>query len=277
MPQVHKNGKTRMMNHEEMTAKLIRETEVCETLSSEFGGEIVEEVIAVATETEFAHLPDDAKLAWFRFLNEILTGELGADRMDYLLRDALHSGQSAGLFDHHKLIDSMIIVPPPKETGQEHRLGVDEAGWLIAEQMVAARYLMYVALYFHKTKRIYEIHLEHFLREWLKKKFKAPHFPTDSSKYMTLTDSSVWAAIYQAAYTKTSKLRALARPFVDRSHLRLAYEVLLADNCDPVVSDPVLGAFLHGFDSAKESAKKFAESGTFDHSTKPTNLGRRSI
>ena len=249
MPKV--NG--RPITHEEMTARLIRHTEIKATLEREFDKDVVEEVIAVATAPHKAKLPEGANLAWLRFLNDILTGELGSDRMDYLLRDAIHSGQSAGLFDHRKLIDSMIIVRPPPETGEDHRLGLDPAGWLVAEQMVAARYLMYVALYFHKTKRIYEIHLEKFLAAWLRKKFREPFLPCANLKeYISLTDSRVWSAIYEEARKTRGDLKGLAQPFVDRSHFRLAREVLLADNCAPAASDETLKRFLAEHEAARK-------------------------
>lgn len=233
MPEEVIGHKKRRVTHEDMTARLIRGTEIAEVLRKQFGGGITEEIVAVATTPETADLPSGADRSWYRFLNDILTGELGSDRMDYLLRDAVHSGQSVGLFDHRKLIDSMTIVPPPEQTDEPYRLGLDEAGWLVGEQMIAARYLMYVALYFHKTKRIYEIHLEEFLEHWLAKKYGQPHFPADELRsYAGLTDSQVWAAIYETAQEASDGLRTLARPFVDRSHFRLACELLLADNYD---------------------------------------------
>ena len=251
MPEVEKNSKKRRINHEEMTARLIRDTDIADKLKDEFKEDITEEIIAVATSPELANLPQKADLAWYRFLNDIIAGELGSDRMDYLLRDALHSGQSVGVFDHHKLIDSMTIVPPPEETGEEYRLGLDGSGWLIGEQMVAARYLMYVALYFHKTKRIYELHLEEFLAKWLEGEFGQPHFPVDNlDKYVQLTDSTVWAAIYNAAKSTDNELKKLASPFVDRSHLRLAYELLPADNHEPPASDNSVDEILQSFGAA---------------------------
>ncbi|MBU0638700.1 MAG: HD domain-containing protein [Planctomycetes bacterium] len=248
MPKEVVDGRKRRLQHEDMTARLIRGTEIADRLKTRFGEEIIEEVIAVATKPESARLSKESDRAWYRFLNDILAGELGSDRMDYLLRDAVHSGQSVGLFDHRKLIDSMTIVPPPEETGEEHRLGLDGAGWLIGEQMVAARYLMYVALYFHKTKRIYEIHLEEFLASWLEARYGRPHFPADSpGEYAKLTDSQVWAGIYEAAVGADEELRRLALPFVDRSHLRLAHELLLADNHDPTASSDDVKAVLDEF------------------------------
>jgi HD superfamily phosphohydrolase len=254
MPEIEVDGKRRKATHEDMTARLIRETEVAKKLKTEFEAEIVEEVIAVATKPELAKLPKGTDLAWYRFLNDILAGELGSDRMDYLLRDAVHSGQSVGLFDYRKLIDSMTIVPPPKETEEGHRLGLDEAGWLIGEQMVAARYLMYVSLYFHKTARIYEIHLEDFIAAWLAQKYRQPHFPVANlSEYSRLTDSQVWAAIYETAQSPNNELRHLARPFVDRTHLRLACELLPADNYEPTATPGVVREVLKVFEDRVRS------------------------
>jgi hypothetical protein len=220
-------------DHEEMTRRLILDTEIAECISKYYGdnGITPEQVAGVATDHgKIAEPSDDAE--WFRFLNDIITGELGSDRMDYLLRDASHSGQTSGIFDYMKLISSMQIVEPPKETHEPYRLGLDSAGFLVGEQMVASRYLMYVTLYFHKTKRIYEIHLEEFLKQWLQERYDKPHFPTDDAgEYAKLTDSQVWASIYGSTATKESDLLAeLAMPFRQRNHYRLAREILLADN-----------------------------------------------
>lgn len=261
----HESGKR--YTHEDVTAKLIRETEIREEIEKGFGDAFVEEVVAVATGPETANLPASANLAWFRFLHDILAGELGSDRMDYLLRDAKHSGQHAGMFDYLKLIDSMIIVPPPQETVDEHRLGLDDGGWLIAEQMVASRYLMYVTLYFHKTKRIYEKHLERFLEAWLEDEFGHAEFPVDDpQRYVGLTDSQVLSAIYREARAPGSKLCKLALPFVDRSHLRLAIELTLSDNHVQQITSELVGrkvkALLGEFDSKvnKESENDRIES-----------------
>ena len=201
-----------------MTARLIRDTEIAEQIERYYGTERIEvkEVVAVATDPQSDAGTPLSTQSWYRFLNEILTGELGVDRMDYLLRDAHHSGQEAGKFDHRKLIDSMTIVPPAQETHDAYRLGLDGGGWLVGEQMVASRYLMYVALYFHKTKRVYEMHLEKFLQEWLRKRFGSPFLPTlQPREYAVLTDSMVLGAIQMAGWDKGDPLHPSALPFVE--------------------------------------------------------------
>jgi len=50
---------------------------------------------------------DEVLKPWQAILSEIITGDVfGADRMDYLLRDSLHTGVAYGRFDHHRLIDT---------------------------------------------------------------------------------------------------------------------------------------------------------------------------
>ncbi len=47
-----------------------------------------------------------------RVLSQVITGDFfGADRIDYLLRDAQCTGVAYGLFDYHQLIEMLCIVP----------------------------------------------------------------------------------------------------------------------------------------------------------------------
>ncbi len=219
------------LDHEDMTARLIRHTEIGEAIDRYFGSHGIgrENVIAVATKPSLARPPDHAT-AWHMFLNEILAGELGSDRMDYLLRDAHHSGQSSGVFDYHRLLNAMTLVLPPDQASDGYRLGLDEGGWLAAEQMVVSRYMMYVSVYFHKTSRAYELHLVDFLQSWLRRAFGVPHWPADPSQFVAQTDSAVLAGIQNAARDDQDLAHGHAKRFLSRSHFRLAKELTLADS-----------------------------------------------
>lgn len=57
---------------------------------------------------------DPTFTAWQEILAEIIIGDaFGVDRMDYLLRDSHHAGVAYGRFDHHRLIDTLRILPSP--------------------------------------------------------------------------------------------------------------------------------------------------------------------
>jgi uncharacterized protein len=61
---------------------------------------------------------------WEAILSEIIIGDaFGADRMDYLLRDSYHAGVQYGVYDHHRLISSLRILPETHEQTDQPALG----------------------------------------------------------------------------------------------------------------------------------------------------------
>src|SRR5437016_1425889 len=99
------------------------------------------------------------------FWRELITGQMDADRMDYLLRDSLHAGVDYGRFDWRRLLHTVEAVPGIN--GEGPRLGVNEGGWHAAEALVLARYFMFTQVYFHKTRVAYDHHLRKALGELL--------------------------------------------------------------------------------------------------------------
>lgn len=209
----------KQFTHEHVTARLIRETEIAKLIQD--CGVDPEEVIFVATEPDRSGLPDKLQRLDLEILNSILTGELGSDRCDYLLRDAHHSGQPAGEFDLERLIQQLRLV----EYNGAVYLGLSDGGWIAAEQMIANRYAAYINLYFHKAKRAYELHLVKFLEAWL----PDGRFPEDVTRFLGISDSVVTAAIINAANDIGAAGHSHAKVFFDRSHFKPAFERTLAD------------------------------------------------
>ena len=85
--------------------------------------------------------------------------------MDYLLRDALHTGVSSGGFDLDRLIGTIVAIPPKADRGP--RLGINEGGVHAAESLVLARYFMFTQVYFHRVRIAFDHHLQHALKEML--------------------------------------------------------------------------------------------------------------
>jgi HD superfamily phosphohydrolase len=158
---------------------------------------------------------------WEAVLSEIIVGNVfGADRIDYLLRDSYHAGVSYGRFDHYRLIDTLRILPESQKDSQEPELGIERGGLESAESLLWARYFMYTQLYFHPTRRIYDIHLKEFLKEWL----ADGYFPTDVNKHISVTDNEVTAGLWQVAADQSGKGHVLAKRIVSREHFRVVYE-----------------------------------------------------
>src|SRR5712671_3761819 len=114
-------------------------------------------------------LEGDPKAGKALFWRDLISGQLDADRMDYLLRDSLHCGVSYGRYDWQRLAHTVVAVPPTAEGGP--RVGVTEGGWHAAEGLIVARYFMFTQVYFHKTRVIYDYHLQEALTNLLRAVF----------------------------------------------------------------------------------------------------------
>jgi hypothetical protein len=105
------------------------------------------------------------------FWRDLISGQLDADKMDYLLRDSYHAGVEYGRFDLKRIVATIRAIG--SRDGHPPRLGVSKGGWHAAEALVLARYFMFTQVYFHKTRVAYDIHL----REALKEMLPGKHFP----------------------------------------------------------------------------------------------------
>jgi HD superfamily phosphohydrolase len=168
---------------------------------------------------------------WETLLSEIITGDaFGADRMDYLLRDSLHAGVAYGHFEHHRLIDTLRILP--RREGEEilPSLGIEQGGLQSAESLTWARYFMYTQLYFHHVRRIYDYHLKQFLKAWLPE----GRFSMELEQHQAMTDTEIISAMRLAAKAPDAPGHVSARRIMERRHFRLVAEITEADRAvDP--------------------------------------------
>lgn len=81
------------------------------------------------------------------FASDILSSQLDADRLDYLLRDNLMTGSQYGNYDIRWLLQAMTVEPV------SNRLAVTWKGVSAVEAYLQARYHMYRNVYFHKVVR----------------------------------------------------------------------------------------------------------------------------
>ena len=79
-------------------------------------------------------------------LGQLVSGELDVDRMDYLVRDAHHTGVSYGSIDHERLIRELRFV--------DGTLVLDEGNVQSAESLLLARAPMNPTVYQHHVARI---------------------------------------------------------------------------------------------------------------------------
>lgn len=129
-------GATREKIHEKITVDILEtDPEINEILSDDEREFVVEMIRGQETQN------------WQR---DIVSSELDADKMDYLLRDAYFAGVKYGVYDLEKLIESCLIDSDKTETS----LAINSKGIYALEQLLLARYHMTQQVYWHRVSLI---------------------------------------------------------------------------------------------------------------------------
>jgi HD superfamily phosphohydrolase len=126
------------MNHEEHLYHLVKTTDLKEKISN------------CGCDWKKVLKMEKAKVG------EIVWGDIGTDRIDYLLRDSYHAGKTL-VFDYQRLIDTLIL--------NNRGLFVLEKSLEPAEALLIFRYWMFRTVYHHHTRRIIAKMLERALTE----------------------------------------------------------------------------------------------------------------
>lgn len=191
------------ISHEDFGKKLILKSEIGDTLAK-FG-------YNKNTITEIAF--GDSK---FQYLNEIISGALSADMMDYLLRDGYFTGAEHAKIDHKRLTQSLGV--------HKKKLALERSALYSFESMMHSRYQMFKAVYFHKTVRAAEVMLLEALR-LSDDEFSFTSFNMD--EYVKLTDEYVLSLILSSNLQKLKKAKKFVEDYQNRKLLKCVYERIL--------------------------------------------------
>lgn len=163
-----------------------------------------------------------ASILW----KEIISGQMDADRMDYLLRDSYHSGVSYGRYDLNRVINTICLCEDSELGG--HLIGVQEDGIHAVEGLLIARYMMFTQVYFHKTRVIYDHHYEEALKSILTPFGKVFPRPT-AGEIFDYLDWDDWKVL---AELKSGNGGEHGRRIMERDHYRLVYSTPEVPNLD---------------------------------------------
>ncbi|KHD86736.1 HD domain-containing protein [Heyndrickxia ginsengihumi] len=175
-PFSHSFEKVFNLDHEEFTQQIILgDTEVNSVLrkvSRNFPKKVAE-VIAKTYEN--------------KLVTSLISSQLDADRMDYLLRDAYFTGVSYGHFDIERLL--RVIRP------HEDQAVFKYSGMHAVEDYIMSRYQMYWQVYFHPVTRSAEVILTKILHRakelhdaYYEFKYQPVHFYSLFEDELTLQD-----------------------------------------------------------------------------------------
>lgn len=252
------------ISHEEIGKKIIQKSEIGDILSK--------------SGFDKKHI---TKLAFgypkYRFVNEIISGSLSADMMDYLQRDGYFTGAEHAKIDHKRIIQSMDVY--------RTKLALEKSALYSFESMILSRYQMFKAVYFHKTVRSAEVMMLESIRL---ADDDCGFTDLNLDHYTKLTDEFVIAQILALPNNTSEQRRAkrFASDYQNRRLLKCVYEKIMVQksgqseqirdkitkkskiNKDDIFVD-TSGTFSVPLTPAKEKTKSIT---LITHSKKPTEI-----
>ena len=135
-------------HHEQMTCDLILdpETEIHKALIKEDEA-LPQNIVLILTHQHSKPM-----------MYQMISSQLDADRMDYLLRDAYETGTSYGNFDLERILRTLRV--------KNDSLCVKMSGMHSIEDYIMARYHMYWQVYLHPDAKSYEIMIQQFFKRY---------------------------------------------------------------------------------------------------------------
>ncbi len=156
--------------HEDYTCRIIEEdTEVTRILEAAAPGLSHEVADVIRHQSENPLLP------------QLISAQLDADRMDYLLRDSYFTGTSYGHFDLERILRTLRV--------EDDLVVVKESG-VYAIDYVMARYHSYWQIYYHPGARSFECILSK-LFDRLRDLNEAGHMPQSIPEFKPLIEGGV--------------------------------------------------------------------------------------
>lgn len=217
--------KKKYYKHEDMTEKIIKETEIADIIKKigdQYKKELGEKYdITPEMICDIYSGRNPGEKSHFTFLKTLMDSELDCDKMDYLLRDSYYCGVTYGKYDIDRLISCLTIFT--KDRDEAPYLGIETGGIQAFEAFVLARYFMFVQVYFHRTRRYFDLILSKALKECL-----PDHcFPIDVNEYLKWDDVKVMSLLREKADSNR-----YARDVIYRNHWTCVYHTKVHPQSD---------------------------------------------
>jgi len=164
------------LDHEKMGQKIIEKTRIGKLVTRELGQDSYNRLTYIIRGKEA--VPTSRADMVF---HDLLAGQAGIDRMDYLLRDSHFLGVKYGNYDLQRLLETLRY-------NDDDGLHWEEGGIHALEQFILARYFMFTEVYFHKTRRVLDHHLGRLIKDYLRSHDKES-LPSNVYEYLKIFDS----------------------------------------------------------------------------------------
>lgn len=124
---------------------------------------------------------------WSPLLRALVSGELDADRMDYLLRDSFYTGVQYGRYDLDWVVSNLN---PAVKDGKAY-LALSRAAAFAFEDFLLSRYHMFVSVYLHHTS----VNFDTMLRRYYEEAAGEFEIPSDPEAFLECDDVALWSTL----------------------------------------------------------------------------------
>lgn len=185
--------------HEDMTAWIIQESELHDTISGLGYNPTVIAKLAIG------------ELRWKgkAFMDQIIQSSVDVDKLDFVVRDTYHTGAEYGYVDIFRLIHMLDVLG--------ENLAVDVGALSALESFVLARLESFRSIYFHRVGRAAQIMLATAM-EAAEDELSLADFDSPED-YLALDDYSVWTMLKNC-----KKSRGIMKALERRRLLKCAYD-----------------------------------------------------
>lgn len=206
--------------HERVTVDIVKsDSEIGEVLNSDEREFIIEMIVGKPTRD---------------FKRDIISSDLDADEMDYLLRDSYFAGVKYGTYDLEKIIESCRV----HRKGNESYLAISKEGIHALEQLLLAKHHMTQQVYRHRVRLISDAMIvrgiELAIREGnpeLEQLYQYDGTPSFIATYVEYHDERLIDILKRCAQVKASKI--FTRLYDRRLYKKIG-ELSLNDVMNPI-------------------------------------------
>ena len=206
----------RKLSHEDYGVAVIRNSNIASIIDKykDKTGVTTEDAINILGKNSVFDVP---------FVKELISSPWDVDKMDYLLRDSIYCGVEYGKYDIRRLIDTLTL-----DNGYLDRslhLAIEDDGVHTIEALILARYFMFVQVYFHKTRRAFDLIPTEFLGDLLEEEYGNRTYPAPEpiSEYLKWDDNLI---LTKAKEKADERNRNLAWHIIQRRPLKKVYETM---------------------------------------------------
>jgi len=176
LPAWFDDGEGEQATHEDFTAKILLDSSLTDLLTKALSAHALTagHIASLVTgreppgQTPFV----EGNVDWSPLLRGLVSGELDADRMDYLLRDSFYTGVNYGRYDFEWIVQNLNAA----ERGGKMVLAF--------EDFLLSRFHMFLSVYFHHTS----VSFDHMLKRYYEDAPGEFEIPADPEAFLLCDD-----------------------------------------------------------------------------------------